>query len=507
MGWLPRCSVRSVSKPGLRRRRMGHRAHSSSRRRLARSLARRSRRLLLAALAAPSVLIAADGSQHRYVLGTPLPDDLVGFASAPALNETGDAAYMKRLVGLVDILALGRAGRLSRIGSDACGGANSTPSLNERGDIVFTVHCDGPVVHVVEFAPAGSSSSHALAGYTFNGSLPSKPALNDRGEVAAILGTIFGSVPPQFVVFHDGRSVTVAARGDSAPNTGRRFTSFSGDLLGGPTLNDAGEVAFRGVYDDRDGIFESTPGGLRSIALEGGQLPGTAGRFGDFANPRINNAGDVAFRATFGGAEGIFTTSGGRLHLAAVSGRPVPGVTGRFDHFGDPVLNGQGNVAFVGDFGGSSGIFATQAGRIVPIALAGQPAPSVGQTFVEFRDAPAFNRAGQVAFLAGLSGGGVGLFVGDSESGDLALIVSPGQSIEVAPGDVRKVSALSFEGSGTGIFLTSFAGGSGDEDGLPSGLNERDQIGFSVLLGNDTPQLYDDLSGVFIATPEPISPS
>ncbi len=340
-----------------------------------------------------------------------------------------------------------------------------------------------PSGQVLEFAPAGSFSSQTLAGGGISAPFPSKPALNDRGEVA----TALRQDPMKSLLFHDGHSVTVAAAGDPAPGTGRTFTSS----LESPRSTMPAKVAFRGVYDDRDGIFETTGRALRSVALEGSRVPGASGRFADFGDPGINKAGDVAFRATFGGTEGIFTTRGGRLHAAVVSGRPVPGTTSAFDHFGDPVLNGRGNVAFVGDFGGSTGIFATRAGRIVPVALAGQPAPGVGQTFAEFRDAPAFNRAGQVVFLAALSGGGVGLFVGDTGSAKLARIVSPGESIEVAPGDVRKVSALFIRGNGVhGIFITSFTGGSGDQDGLPSGLNERGQVGFSALLGNDTQILW-----------------
>jgi hypothetical protein len=314
----------------------------------------------------------------------------------------------------------------------------------------------------------------------------------------------------EVLLFRDGRSTTIAAASDPAPDTGRTFTNFGG-LGNSLSLNNAGEVTFRGLYDGMDGIFATTGGALRSVALEGNPIARTSERFGDFGDPRINNAGDVAFRATFDGAEGIFTTSGGALHPAVVSGDPVPGTTSAFDRFEDPVLNGAGNVAFFGEFDGSTGIFATRAGGIVPVARVGQPAPGLGEAFADFTSfnfdringsGPAFNRAGQVAFLAALSGGGVGLFVGDSRSGELVRIVSPGDLIEVAPGDLREVSALA-----TSVFFTSFIGGSGNEDGGPSGLNEHGQVGFSVeFASNGNPDAGLPLTGAFIATPQPVSP-
>jgi hypothetical protein len=42
----------------------------------------------------------------------------------------------------------------------------------------------------------------------------------------------------------------------------------------------------------------------------------------------------------------------------------------------------------------------------------------------------------------------------------------------------------------------SFTGGSGDEDGLPCGLNDRGQIAFQVSFS-------DNSAGIFIAIPEP----
>jgi hypothetical protein len=507
--------------PSLRRRFREHAGASSS-------WLGRSIQVARSAVPALILMVAIDASAEGYTFETialcrswntcdELVPELGGdttplVVQAPALNEAGEAAFALRTTTFIDFIFRDASGALSLInGETVCGGFVDVSALNERADAAYTVSCDGPVGTFLEFVPAGSVVSQVLAGRGGGEEFANGAALNNRSQVATLV-TRFQEENDEVLLFEDGLAVTIAAEGDRAPRTGRRFGHPDQTAFTPPFLNDAGDVTFHGWYGKvrdgnftnvRGGIFATDGGRLRAIALDGHRVPRTSERFVDFGWPRINNAGDIAFLATFGTAEGIFTTSGGVLHSAVVSGDPVPGTIHTFEHFSNPVLNRAGDVSFIGEFADSSGIFATRSGLVVTVALVGQPAPGTRQTFAGF-GSPAFNRHGQVAFLAELSGGGIGLFVGHTRSGELVRIVSSGDLIEVAAGDVRQVTVV------TNAFgrlqSPNFIGSSGNEDGVASGLNDQGQVGFSVLFEprSDSSSLVDfDGGGVFIATPEP----
>jgi hypothetical protein len=93
---------------------------------------------------------------------------------------------------------------------------------------------------------------------------------------------------------------------------------------------------------------------------------------------------------------------------------------------------------------------ADKEGEISVIAVDGDPAPGTpaGTTFRISRPFPILNPLGHVAFTASLLGDGVnstnndGLWAQDA-AGLLRLVVREGELFEVAPGDLRTISAIS----------------------------------------------------------------
>ena len=121
--------------------------------------------------------------------------------------------------------------------------------------------------------------------------------------------------------------------------------------------------------------------------------------FGAFG-PAINNTGEVAFLGFGdGGAQGIFTGSGGALTVVADT-------TSGFTGFGDSVrINEGGTVAFRADTtAGGTGIFTGTGGAIATIV-------TTGGTFTELFG-HYINNSGTVAFYASLPDGSVGIFTG-----------------------------------------------------------------------------------------------
>ncbi|HEY3391443.1 MAG TPA: choice-of-anchor tandem repeat NxxGxxAF-containing protein, partial [Lacipirellulaceae bacterium] len=151
----------------------------------------------------------------------------------------------------------------------------------------------------------------------------------------------------------------------------------------------------------------------------------------------------------------------------------------------------------------NTGIWAESSGSLKLVARAGDRAPGTpdGVQFGRMTGitVPTLNAAGQVAFVGTLAGSGVdtsndlGIWATDV-NGSLWLIAREGEQLEVAPSDFRTIRSVSFgrfEVGGTG---------SGNEDGRPSGFNDRGQLGFTATF-------TDGSSGVFVsnlvAIPEP----
>jgi hypothetical protein len=157
-----------------------------------------------------------------------------------------------------------------------------------------------------------------------------------------------------------GRNDTVVLSGQSAPGAGAgTFSTFQS-----PVLNDAGQIAFRATITGGTstvGVYRKSVGAtLAAIALQGQSAPGAgAGTFSGFSSPALNDAGQTAFEVGITGgtsAGGIYRSSSGTaLTAIALQGQSAPGIgVGTFSGFDNPVLNDSGQTAFDVAFTGST---------------------------------------------------------------------------------------------------------------------------------------------------------
>lgn len=201
-----------------------------------------------------------------------------------------------------------------------------------------------------------------------------------------------------------GTFATVVATGDPlpAPLTGTFNAVFD------PALNDAGNVAFRASLNSNDassGLFFCCDGGaIVPIRLAGGATGNTT----SVRNPPdINAAGDVVYE--IGVDQIVVWQHATQTNVPVASdGTAAPG-GGVFNRFGDrPVLNDLGRVAFEAEVsGGPEGIFSSEPPYVAidACALEGAASPIAGGTYRPFATSAAvsINALGYVAFTSGIA--------------------------------------------------------------------------------------------------------
>ncbi len=173
-----------------------------------------------------------------------------------------------------------------------------------------------------------------------------------------------------------------------------------------PDLNGSGATSFYGEFAD---------GAQRVILFRDGRLQTIASTWDGFATigplgPTINEAGTVAFRAErMAGVGGVFAGDG----AAVVTIADAEG--GWREFHGLPVIDGRGTVVFRADReDGVQGVYAGRGGSIETIA----ETDDVFKTFAPF---PSANDGGTVAFAATLRTGGAGVFTVDE--GQIAQVI------------------------------------------------------------------------------------
>lgn len=93
-----------------------------------------------------------------------------------------------------------------------------------------------------------------------------------------------------------------------------------------------------------------------------------------------------------------------QLRAVAFENDTMPGLKGPLTRYNLPVLNENGDAAFIGVAGGLMGVWKEVSGDLTLVAREGDPAPgTVSATFRVFEDL-IFNDAGHVAFVATLEG-------------------------------------------------------------------------------------------------------
>jgi hypothetical protein len=230
-----------------------------------------------------------------------------------------------------------------------------------------------------------------------------------------------------------------------------------------------------------------------------------------FSEPVLNGSGQTAFSALLSGPGvngsndiGIWSEGGGSgLALVAREGSPAPdtGSGVNFsDFFGDPVLNGKGQTAFIAWLGGTginstnnSGIWSEGGGSgLALIARRGSPAPGTESdvNFDRFFRPPVMNGSGQMAFTALLNGPGVeintnrsGIWSEGGGSG-LALVAregSPAPGTEIGVNFISYFSEPVLNNSGQTAFSASLSG-TGVDGSNNSGIWAEDLSGNLCLI-------------------------
>jgi hypothetical protein len=303
------------------------------------------------------------------------------------------------------------------------------------------------------------------------------PSLNDAGQVA-FKSAVFGSTSSEgFFAGTPGTIQNVALLGNAAPGGGN-FTTFNSST---PTLNNSGQIVFNaslssGIF----GLFQGSPGSLQSNLLAGQTTP-SGGTYGSFAYNSQNNSGQVAFTSRINNgpsSNGMFLASAGSVQTVLLQGDAAPGggTFGTFDTL--PLLNDAGQLAFLSSLNNSpstSGVFLGTPGNVQAIALRGTPAPRGGvfNTATHLQ----LNSVGQVAFLTTTFESGVGL-----KSGMFIGTPNSVQAIVLSGDQIPSGGSLTF-GS-----VSGFA------------LNSAGQVAFQSPIFNGAAE-----SGVFVGTTDSLT--
>ncbi len=278
----------------------------------------------------------------------------------------------------------------------------------------------------------------------------------------------------------------ITLTGDAAPDGNGTIVD-----LGGPVLNDIGQVAFNVRYfsdPPSNGPFgllvSDAADGLTTIARTGDNPPDGNGRFRNVGGfPLLNNAGQVAFTGYsspfIGSDEALYLSNGaGELLQIAQTGDAPPDGTGTLSGFGNPKLNEGGQVAFrvfysPANVTNSQGIIRSDpTGELVPIFRTGGPSPDGNGTMRVVGDL-SLNDAGQTAFQSylietvGGQSDNEGLFLAEADK-DLVQLAREGDSVPGGVGLFGSFGNPILNNAGEAVFHSSLTDTTnfGDNEGL-----------------------------------------
>jgi hypothetical protein len=272
-----------------------------------------------------------------------------------------------------------------------------------------------------------------------------------------------------------GALVLVARTGANPTPTLRNFTIFNaepGQIGQSRHFNNSGDLVLTAKFGNgAAGIYRATKSSnftlnaSTPVAAIGSAVPGVVGgNFTALGNPIINNAGDIAFRATFSGNgvssgnnTGIFRySSNGTGTLVARTGVAFGNQT--FQSLSAPLLNNAKDIAFTGALATGGNVTSSNAngiwtigsnGTITKIFRSRDSAPGVdGATFASFSQL-AFPANGCIIFAATLAtgSGGVsttnnqGVWAASTSGANPKLVVRTGNSLSVG-GAVKTISSF-----------------------------------------------------------------
>jgi hypothetical protein len=290
-----------------------------------------------------------------------------------------------------------------------------------------------------------------------------------------------------------------------------------------PVMNISGQIAFEGdvstsgfgVGVNTGGIWVKRNTDLQLLAGSGSAAPevGFGVTYAGFQRrgPSINKDGQLLYHAYFQGPgittgvneQALVVDDGVARRIVVQRGQSVvaAGTSFVFDRLdlGDAVINDIGQIVFSGrtrkqDNSIQDGIWEVNTdGTIRAIALEGDPAPGGGTFPIRSQQPFALNSRGQIAFASDPNDNNNSLWATD-QFGNLQLIASVGNQIELAPGDVRTVDFIEF------LHREFDDESSALNDGIRSGFSNLGHVAFRA-------HFQDGSWGIFVssavAVPEP----
>ena len=223
-------------------------------------------------------------------------------------------------------------------------------------------------------------------------------ALNDAGEAALRLSSI-GVAGDRGIWYGDGVTGQVVAMGDPA----WFFTDAD--------LNNAAEIVWAQTDTPADGVYGWNPVS-DTVSLITAEPLGTS----SWGTVRINDAGTLGFRATFGGGgrAWVSRTAGGTVNIHAAEAAIQPGSP--WDFLFTPSFNEAGQIGgkalLVG--GDANQIIRTEPDGSFVVLVSDQTADGTSP-FTSFDNSPAINDFGHVGFI-GSANGQRGVWTGDGTS-------------------------------------------------------------------------------------------
>lgn len=335
--------------------------------------------LIRLAVAALLLALVASSADAQFTCSTVArdgqfdPDGAVfgsTFRDEVAINSSGAAVFVAKPNGGRDKLYLHPVAAAGQVvaradGPAPNGGAFRSQraffflSVNDGSDVGFlgllakgqgVFVRDGGVLETAAVTAQASPAGGTFASFPFVGDI-------DGGGRVPFIATVDGGPGGVFVYDSTADAVTSLVPDGTPTADGREICSTQAVDLGAASLAviraiskvsclDGGETA-------RAGIFRVTGSGISTVVLDGDASPvGFSSYAKFFGAPRLDAAGDVAFRATTFGAtraDGIFVWSAtsGTVALAEQTGDAAPVVGGsfganqsfRFTDSGDVLLN------------------------------------------------------------------------------------------------------------------------------------------------------------------------
>lgn len=320
---------------------------------------------------------------RRYAL-TPIAESGDRFADfAPyvaSINNAGVVAFQAALRGGGSGVFTGSGGAITSVVETGDGPLAEVCSHPD-------INADGAICFYAARRPTGHGVFLVRDGRTIpvaDTRGPLGPTMNDAGLVAFRVGPDTGEGE---IRTGDGRTTTLVAQ------SGDCFSRF----LGLPVVNGRGAVALRAdLATGGQGLYvgDGGDGGALTTIVETGERFAQLGSF-----PILNDAGTVAFSAVLrSGGAGVFAAAGGRLETVIDSSGP-------FESFRGVLINNAGQVVFYATpRGGALGVFTgpdPATDRVISMG-----GPLLGSTVADFALNPvSFNDRGQLAIRARLADG------------------------------------------------------------------------------------------------------